>query len=351
MKKLLLVLLKWSGFFHISRRLTQDRVRILCYHGVWMLDGHFGNFINISPKKFENRIKWLSNSPYRIISLEEAVRNLKEDSVDRNSVVITIDDGWYSTYKFMEPVLSETDLPATIYVTTESVDNQLPVYHLMLRAMLHVSNNERLKLSKHGVLGTTVEFDISDTVSANTASDKILDLARHDGKDLVKDLCYEIAPELGIDIDSWVSSRQFGNMTYDELREMQGKGFDIQLHMHAHRFDVTRPDETMRDLRKNRARLQQELSCSPQHFCYPSGVYSEHMFPRLSADGIASATTTEIGLAGSGDSPLAYKRILDGENVSQIEFEAELSGALELIREFKVRSEALLDKIRVKKIR
>ena len=49
---------------------------------------------------------------------------------------------------------------------------------------------------------------------------------------------------------------------------------------------------------------------------------------------LASATTCDTGLVAPGDSPYALRRFLDGESVSDIEFEAEISGFAGLLRAF-----------------
>ena len=48
--------------------------------------------------------------------------------------------------------------------------------------------------------------------------------------------------------------------------------------------------------------------------------------------GVLTATTCETGLVDEKSPPLAWRRILDSSRVSQIEFEAEVSGFNELIR-------------------
>jgi hypothetical protein len=52
----------------------------------------------------------------------------------------------------------------------------------------------------------------------------------------------------------------------------------------------------------------------------------------LAAGGVVSATTCESGLAHAGSNILALPRILDDNRVSQVEFEAELTGFSELCR-------------------
>jgi hypothetical protein len=104
------------------------------------------------------------------------------------------------------------------------------------------------------------------------------------------------------------------------------------LHTHRHRFPT---DETQakRELEDNRAVLQPLVCGKPLiHFCYPSGRWSEQHFALLSDAGIASATTCDAGLNYPTTHHLALRRFLDNEYVSQIEFEAEMCGFLDILR-------------------
>lgn len=117
----------------------------------------------------------------------------------------------------------------------------------------------------------------------------------------------------------------------EQLKEMAQAGVDLQLHTHRHRLGSD-AEEIRREIEDNR-RVLATLSAGPfEHFCYPSGEYHPDQFPKLAAVGIRTATTTEIGLVSQDANPLALPRLLDGENVTQLEFEAELSGFSHLAR-------------------
>jgi peptidoglycan/xylan/chitin deacetylase (PgdA/CDA1 family) len=112
------------------------------------------------------------------------------------------------------------------------------------------------------------------------------------------------------------------------------RGLDIQLHTHRHRISKAGHFCIEEEVEDNRARLEPLTGQPLQHFCYPSGVYDRAIWPDLKKIGIASATTTAPGLVGRSAEIYALPRILDGEHVSDLEFEAELSGLLELKRSF-----------------
>ena len=56
------------------------------------------------------------------------------------------------------------------------------------------------------------------------------------------------------------------------------------------------------------------------------------LFPVLRDEGIVSGTTTQIGINYPGCDPLLLSRFLDEENLSAIEYAAEMWGVLEACR-------------------
>ena len=81
-------------------------------------------------------MSWLRNSRYPVLPLAEAVQRLEDGSLPDHAVVITIDDGWSSTYSHMLPILEGLALPATVYVTTWYADHQIPVVNVVVDYIL-----------------------------------------------------------------------------------------------------------------------------------------------------------------------------------------------------------------------
>jgi len=73
------------------------------------------------------------------------------------------------------------------------------------------------------------------------------------------------------------------------------------------------------------------------HFCYPGGSWSEEQLAFLQEAGIDSAVTCEAGNNGPGSNRLALKRFLDGQHISNAEFEAEVTGLSDALRRCRAR--------------
>lgn len=331
LKRIVLRAAKLCGLFALSRHLTRRGLRILCYHGIWLGPGHFADYLFMSADKFRRRMTWLARSAYPVLSLEEATRALAAGTLPPNATVITIDDGWYGSYRHMLPVLREHGLPATLYVSTYYVQRQLPVFDVALQYLLAKAPRRTIDLRRTTV-GADVALDLDNPSQKARAMELILAQAVTMNGPQAFDLLRTLAAHMDLDMSAWFDHRVFHLMTAEEVRESAAQGLDIQLHTHRHRLTVDRVQDLTKELADNRTQLSTMTNSTLDHFCYPSGVWSEECWPILQSAGIKSATTTVQGLNFSGENPLKLKRLLDGESVDDLEFEAELSGLFELKR-------------------
>lgn len=316
-KRAVLHVAKAAGVFALMHRLTRQRVRILCYHGVWRgEDGFSGDAMFMRRATFERRMEWLARSGMPVIPLSDAVAGLAGDKpLPDGSVVITIDDGWYSTYADMLPALSRHRMPATIYCDTAALERGIPIPHVMARYLMKVAPpaNVTPAIERTFAAATDLTRDTADRLAAAKA----------------------LAAELGLHADAYRAARVFAYMTPDELRAAAAEGFDIQLHTHNHTLGNHGVEKTRAEIDANRAALATLLGGDPARFChfaFPSGVYEPSSIAALATCGVASSTTCDLGLAHRKSHGNCLPRITDGEQVSDIEFEAELSGFMDVVR-------------------
>jgi peptidoglycan/xylan/chitin deacetylase (PgdA/CDA1 family) len=308
----LLRFMKNAGLFGFARKAARTGIRILCYHGVWRgSDGFAGDSMFILERTFQGRLSLLRQLGFNVISLDDAASALRGDiTVPPDCVVITIDDGWYSTYAHMLPALELHGMHATIYCDTKTLVSNLPVPHVMARY-----------LRKIGAPGADLPRHAEDAFSR--ATDLRIDVKSRYSTAL------EFADSLELDGSSYVARRVFSYMTEDEIQQASRDGFAIELHTHSHSLGDFSFPKVREEISTNRESLGQLLGRPPEHFrhfCYPSGVVPPDGGDLLRRLGIVSATTLQTGIAYPGTDLLVLPRILDGDHLSELEFEAQLCG-------------------------
>jgi peptidoglycan/xylan/chitin deacetylase (PgdA/CDA1 family) len=329
-KKLIYGLSKWLGLFHLARWATRRKLRILCYHGFALDDEDaFRAKLFIRPATFARRMRHLGEKNISVLPLDEAVRRLRDGTLPSCATVITIDDGLYSVYRACMPVLAEHGFPATVYVTSYYMWKQTPVFRLVVQYMFWKTDRERIAIE--GLIpGDTggPEVAVGDT----TWMWKLIEFGeRHCDEPRRCELSEELGRRLGVSYAEIVSKRILSLMDEAELRGLLANRIDIQLHTHRHRFPPLQ-DVVLRELEDNERALMPIAGRRLRHFCYPSGEWSRKHWAWLAAHGVETATTCDGGLNTPDTPPFAMGRFLDGENIAQIEFEAEVCGFSEILR-------------------
>jgi peptidoglycan/xylan/chitin deacetylase (PgdA/CDA1 family) len=317
-KLALLRLMKNAGVFRFAREASQGGVRILCYHGLWRgADRFTGDSMFMLAQSFEARLEFLRRLAFNVISLDEAIAALRDDTpLPSDSVVITIDDGWYSTYAQMLPALKRQGMHATIYCDTKNLLSALPVPHVMARYLRQISAPE-------ATLAPRSENAFSRATNLTLDAE-----ARYSA-------ALEFADSLGINASSYDKRRAFSYMTEAELVQASRDGFSIELHSHSHSLADFSFSRVREEITVNREVLGQIMNKPPahfRHFCYPSGRVPPDGGDALRRLGIISATTLETGISYPGADLLLLPRIVDGDHLSELEFEAELCGVGDFLR-------------------
>ncbi len=321
MRQCALWLLRALGVFALARWLTRGQQRILCYHGIWTgPQPHFGDCLFMSPARFSTRMAWLARSGWRVIPLDDACRRVAAGSVRTRDIAITIDDAWAGIVAHMLPVLRSHGFAATLYVTTYYALAQRPVLNVLIGYLVE----RAARPPRHTAAQLAAKVDALPSLAERWAA------------------VQQLAAEMGVDIAALQASGAFMLMSPAQLRQAHAEGIDIQLHTHTHRLHDFSAAAVQREIDVNRAQLVGLLGVAPaslRHFCYPSGEYEPRVFDALRGAGVVSATTTEFGLNPAHAEPLALKRILDCESMTELDLEARLSGLWSLLRKLRRRNQ------------
>jgi len=318
------------GLFALSRSWTRHSLRIVCWHGTSLGEEETrfpGLFL--SPDLLERRL--LALHRYPVLPLDEAVRGLAEGTLPPASVVLTFDDGFFGTLRHAWPALRRHGFPATLYVTSYHVEKRTPVFRLLVQWVFRSTRAPLLDLSALG-LGMVGTLRLEPGAACDAAMWRIIRHAeQHLDEPERQALADRLGMLLGVDLAPVRAGRWLSLADPEELASAARQGLDLQLHTHRHRFPLDRP-LALRELRDNRAVLEPLVGRPLRHFCYPSGYARPAHLPWLAEAGVVSATTGEAGLNPPGHSRYTLRRFLDGSAVSQLEFEAELSGFTDLLR-------------------
>jgi peptidoglycan/xylan/chitin deacetylase (PgdA/CDA1 family) len=326
------------GLFKISRYLTRSQLRILCYHG-----GVIGDEHSYNPKLFcsadtlGKRMKWMQARGFQFVSLDEGVKQqTRAAACAPLRTVVTFDDGWYSTASELLPVLSKLKIPSTLYLSTQNFLEGWPILTVTVRYTMWKAGPRTVTMRNWG-RGVDGEYALRDPAERNRLARQVVaaiqDMAS--GREQICAALDRFAEDLGVPASALqIESRRFDYLTPQELAGIQRMGCSIESHGHVHDYPKGQPLEFAADLRQCEDVIVGLGLERPRHYCYPSGEFGDEASKVLGDMGIRSATTCVPGLIGVVDQKRCHylPRFLDGEDVHQLEFEAEMSGFTELLR-------------------
>jgi peptidoglycan/xylan/chitin deacetylase (PgdA/CDA1 family) len=327
-----LTVAKFLGLFRVARYMTRDGLRIICYHGIAVAEEYkYRSRLFVRIELFRRRIEYLRHKCYPILPLGESLEALDQGRLPACATVITMDDGWEGVYSVALPIIKELAIPVTLYVPTFYIQHPMPVFTVTLSYLFWRTKAHRAELPRD--LGSFV-LD-SDAERAEAVAQELgATLPAADRLKFLK----EMAEALDVSFADIETQHLFRVVDEQQLRELADAGVDIQLHSHSHQWSVDDSRTTVEaEIADNRRFLEKVVSHPLEHFCYPSGIHGPHQGGWLAVLGVKSATTIEPGLNYPNTPRFALRRLMDGHPVSDIEFEAEMTGFMEIVRALRER--------------
>jgi peptidoglycan/xylan/chitin deacetylase (PgdA/CDA1 family)/CelD/BcsL family acetyltransferase involved in cellulose biosynthesis len=249
---------------HIPKRSLEKRLlptaRIFYFHRVNDERDPFS--YSLSAAVFDRQMRFLARH-YKVVSLAEVVTRLADRTPAEPVVAITFDDGFQDNYQYAFPILQRYGLPATIFLTTGSIDSREPLWF------------ERLS---HAVKTTTqqfidVEIDIPRRLPMRSAAERlhtknqIISLLRPLPDSDRRTILTSLLSVLGEPQD-----QKDVMLTWDEIRHMKKHAIDFGGHTVTHPFvSKLSPELAQWELSECKRRIESETQAQVRHFAYPNG--------------------------------------------------------------------------------
>lgn len=131
------------------------KIPVLLYHNfvttVPDTDPDNFNYIN-TPQSFEENINTILEDGYTIISMNELNKAInRKMELPSKPILITFDDGYYSNYEYIYPILQKYNVKASIFVVTDKVGKEIDgIKYLDWNECLEMQNSGLVEIFSHG---------------------------------------------------------------------------------------------------------------------------------------------------------------------------------------------------------
>jgi peptidoglycan/xylan/chitin deacetylase (PgdA/CDA1 family)/CelD/BcsL family acetyltransferase involved in cellulose biosynthesis len=272
------------------KKRTEGAARVFYYHRVNDENDPF--FDAISTSLFEEHVRFLARN-YQVVSLGEMMQYLEEGRSTDTVVAITFDDGYRDNYEKAFPILKRYGVPATIFLTTGSLDSGEPLWFERLAEAIKHTTRETLDL----------EIDIPRRVAFGSTEERlaanktIFACLRRLSDEQRRVHLEAILAELG---ESPSGKHRNKMLSWDEVRLMNRERIDFGGHTVTHPFlSKLAPERAAWEITECKRRIEEELQGAVDYFAYPNGReedFAQTNKDLLRAAGYRGALTTIWGL-------------------------------------------------------
>lgn len=276
------------------------RFLILTYHRV--NDDAHPFFAGMPTRLFREQMRAVQEC-FAIRPLEELVEGAASGRLPRNAVAVTFDDGYRDNYTHAFPVLKELNIPATIYLVTEALDDQLLIWHDRVFDGMH-------RTEKNVVTFEARELVLTSEGDRHAALATILSVLRVQTPEEREDCVARLLADLGIHS---APERGWEKLSWHEAREMRRSGVRFGAHTLDHPIlSHVGEAEARRQISRSKARIESELETAIAEFAYPNGRDTDFTAETkriLAEEGFRSAVTTIEGPNDASSDMLSLRRL------------------------------------------
>ena len=256
----------------------------------------------ITPRHLRNCLNYLRSEGYQLVSLEDLVLALRNHTkLPDKAVVFTMDDGFIEQADITASIFIEFDCPLTFFVITDMIDQVMWPWDAQVSWIINNTAKSSLSVDLPDEL---IHLDISDTVSRNTARQKIRDIIKELDAGILPAMMGRLAQAAGITVPS-IAPPAYQALNWQTARSLEQKGIRFAPHSRSHRILSKLSGEAAREeITGSWQALQRELSNPLKIFCYPTGRlfdYGPREISHLQQSGFLGATSSLPGLVEIND--------------------------------------------------
>ncbi len=300
----------WTGIGRIYRKMTDSHgAIILMYHSI--PDPERAIWIDptntVPSELFEQQIHYLYRNR-RVISMSELVDAIShKKNIEKETVVVTFDDGYLDNLEVAAPILKHYDMPATLYLPTGYISREETQWIDQLYTMFRYATCDQVNLTQIHT-SEIIEGDISHVAEKYR-------IYRRIGKALIS-ASYEkrqyLLSKINEQLRPEVTPPRL-TLNWVELQYLIDTYPNIEIGAHTvDHIDISKcsEEEAHQEIENSIKDIEKNLNERPKHYSFPYGRSTEAHRNLIRELGMKSAViaSSDIRINSNSD-PYALARI------------------------------------------
>ncbi len=225
------------------------------------------------------------------ISITDAVKALEHGNLPDNAICVTFDDGYLNNLTVAQPILSEFNIPATVYIAT-AFTNEDNMFNDRIIDLIGDTSYSKYDFSslELGIVNVT---DVQSRITLYGQVIAKVKYLHYSAREKAVDLLY---------LDNRASEYCRRMMNIDEIEQLAGCGVDIGAHTVNHPILRTLTSAVQNEqICESKSALEAIIGRPVVNFAYPNGKlnddYSEDTVSLVNNAGFTSAVSTHKGVS------------------------------------------------------
>lgn len=323
-----------SGLNWLYTRITTNgrNIPIIFYHEIGNneMEGLVEYSVRID--HFDKQIQWLSGH-FNVVPINELIKHIKgEIKLPGKITAVTFDGGYVGNYKYAFPILKKYNVPAAIYVVTDSVDGNIP-WERKLLYLISLTKEKQFTLEYNY---QEQNFEIKTREQKRAAKLKIQSYIEELNDEEKERWLTQLSEKLNVEL-SGLAQKLF--LSWEQIRAMNKNPLiTIGSHSLTHpRLTGISLNDATKEIVESKERIESKLGEKITSFCYPDGYVSEEIKVRVKDAGYSSGLavkTPEVlsDLNKIGDDVFELRRILLPDRFYIPLITTELSGIMRVLK-------------------
>jgi peptidoglycan/xylan/chitin deacetylase (PgdA/CDA1 family)/CelD/BcsL family acetyltransferase involved in cellulose biosynthesis len=267
-------------------------------------------YCKLRPEVFEWQMRFIASN-YPVVSMDDLCESLHAGVGSGIGIAVTFDDGYSDTYTEALPILKKYNIPATVYLTAESIETGgLAWYDRVFLVLKHFAG-DKLDL----LLDRPRRFELASDRSRLLAAQSIIGFLRSCPDQRRRAICADLEAMVKLPEEEMAGRM----LSWEEARDMRAAGISFGSHTMTHPV-LSRLDARQRhyELAASKALIEGRLATRVEHFAFPFGKRCDYdqTGEELQSFQYRSAVTTESGANGAAARPYELKRMQTGDDES-----------------------------------
>jgi peptidoglycan/xylan/chitin deacetylase (PgdA/CDA1 family) len=239
-------------------------------HAAFLLDD---GVVDAAPDEFERHVQTIRRY-FQPIGIAELIAAFDGEPLPKRPIVVTFDDGYRDNVEVALPILKRHDVKAVFFVATEYISRRRVFWWDRVNYIIKRSTCRAIELR----YPTELALSLATPLRRQQTVQTVLRLLKTHVHLELEPFLEQLAAAADVRWTPQIERElaESAVMTWDQVRELDRAGMDVQSHTRTHRvLQTLAPTQLREELRGSRDDLECELDAPVTSIAYPVGLRLE----------------------------------------------------------------------------